>query len=125
MQWATDARAMLEPWLAYLDYCFNANPLAAICEKFWAWTILAVIATGALAVLAGVWKYGAYRRKLSKAERAREERMRIADEDTMRASMWDGDKAYQTELPATEVQRRIREAIEQRKKEAGVPETPR
>jgi hypothetical protein len=103
-------------WWQFFDYCFNANPSALICESFWAKFIGAFIALGAIAVLVGIWKYIDYRRKYAAALRAEWLREQ-ADEVGIKEATWDGDKAYQAELPDTEVLARMRAGIELRKRE--------
>jgi len=107
----------IEPWLAYLDYCFNREPLAHICQPFWNWTIGAVVGLGVIAVLVGIAKYVSYRRKLVAAIRSQEERERIADDETMKSALWDGDKAYQSHLKDSDVLNDIKRAVAQRRNE--------
>jgi hypothetical protein len=44
-----------------------------------------------------------------------------ADEAGIKEATWDGDKAYQAELPDDEVLTRVRAGIEQRKREMNAP----
>lgn len=57
-----NAQAVVEPWWTYLSYCFNDNPLSAVCGPFWERIIIGVVIVGVIAVLAGTWKYLVYRR---------------------------------------------------------------
>ena len=68
---------------------------------------------GALVVLVIAWRVVSYRRKLAAALRAEQERAKV-DHDAIADRRWDADKAYSTELSAEEVERRVREAVEQR-----------
>jgi len=60
-------------------------------------------------------------KELATALRAEEGRAAIADEDTMREHTWDGDKAYQTDLPAEELERRIKDALAARANQGKLP----
>jgi hypothetical protein len=111
---------LAESWWQSFYYCFSLNPASLICESFWAKAIGAFIAIGAVAVVAGIWKYIDYRRKYAAA--VREEWLREqADEVGIKEATWDGDKAYQAELPDDEVLARVRAGIEQRKREMNAP----
>jgi hypothetical protein len=116
-----DTQRIAESWWQFFDYCFNINPASLICEPFWAKFIGIFIATGVLAVLAGVWKYFSYRRKFAAALRAQAERERI-DEVEIREASWNGDKAYQSHIPDREVLAQIRAAVDERKRSAEASE---
>jgi hypothetical protein len=68
----------------------------------------------ALLLVAVVWKIVSYKIKLAAALKAERQRALI-DRDAIAASSWEGDKAYSAELGGEEVERRIREAVEQRR----------
>lgn len=76
--------------------------------------------TGGLVVVWLATMFISYRLKLAAALKAEAARMRISDEDTMKQHTWDDDKAYQTHETSEDIERRIREALSQRKN----PETP-
>jgi hypothetical protein len=109
-----NAQAVIDPWWSYLAYCFNGDPLSTVCGPFWQRIIVGVIVIGCVGVLFGAWKYYRYRRAAIVARIAEWEREQ-ADVSAIKESTWDGDKAYQSELPDAEVQRRIREGLDQRR----------
>jgi len=74
-----NARALVDPWWTYLNYCFSQNPFSPVCESFWERIVLARIVLGVIAVLAGVMKFFSYRRKFEAALRAQAERDAIDD----------------------------------------------
>ena len=75
--------------------------------------MFAFFGIGALVVLVIAWRIVSYRRKLAAALRAELERAEV-NHDAIAARRWNGDKAYSAELSAEEVERRVREAVEQR-----------
>ena len=105
----------IDQWLALFDYCFNQNPLGTLCEPYWRTAIGSIVALGAIVVLLCVLKYWSYRRKYAAALRAQEERERI-DEFGIKENLWDGDKAYSRELSDEEVEKRIKAALEERRR---------
>lgn len=121
MEGIRNAQSMIDPWWNFMVFCFSDDPLSPVCGQFWERIILGAVALGVAAVAFGVWKYLKYRRDFRIAMRAQAEREAIADEQIMRAHQWDGDKAYQSNLSDDEVQRRIREGVEQRRREVGPP----
>ena len=112
----------LVPWWQFFDYCFNHNPGSGICTPFWRWSLGAVVGIGVLVLVVTAWKYYRYRRKHQAAVIAEWERSQV-DEVGIRENMWDGDKAYQADLPQEEVLQRIRQAVEQ-KKASATPNPP-
>jgi hypothetical protein len=107
----------LERWFAYISYCAGEPMQAPACNPFWTWTMIAVLAIGALLLIVVVWKVVSYKIKLAAALQAERRRAHI-DSDAIAARSWDGDKAYSAELSSDEVERRIREAVEQRRAES-------
>ncbi len=105
-----------DSWWQFFDYCFNVNPASLICEPFWARFIGAFIFLGVVAVCVGCWKYVDYRRKYNAALRAQWLCEQV-DESAIKEASWAGDKAYQAELSDEEVLARIREGVEQRKRD--------
>src|SRR5262245_35555576 len=87
---------------------------APVCRPFWTWTMIAVFSIGAVVLIVVVWKIVSYKIKLAAAVKAERQRAHV-DSDAIAASSWDGDKAYSAELGGEEVERRIREAVEQRR----------
>ena len=104
---------VLQQWVTYISYCVEQPVQTPICEPFWTWAMIGLFAIGVLAAIVIVWKIISYKFKLAAALRAQEERERI-DHDAIEAGRWDGDKAYSAELGGEEVERRIREAVNQR-----------
>jgi hypothetical protein len=106
-----------EQWFAYISYCAEASMQAPVCKPFWTWTMATLFAIGALLLIVVIWKIVSHRIKLAAALKAEERRAHI-DHDAIAAKSWDGDKAYSAELGSEEVERRIREAVEQRRAES-------
>jgi hypothetical protein len=104
----------LEQWFTYISYCAEAPMHAPVCKLFWTWTMIAVFTTGALVLIVVVWKIVSYKIKLAAALKAEEQRAYV-DRDAIAAKSWDGDKAYSAELGSEEVERRIRDAVEERR----------
>lgn len=104
----------LERWLTYMSYCAGEPMQAPACKPFWTWIMIAVFTIGALLLVAVAWKIVSYKIKLAAALKAERQRAQI-DSDAIAARSWDGDKAYSAELGSEEVERRIREAVEQRR----------
>ena len=104
----------LEQWFTYISYCVEAPMRAPVCRPFWTWTMIAVLTIGALVLTVVIWKIVSYRIKLAAALKAEEQRAHV-DRDAIAARSWDGDKAYSAELSTDEVERRIREAVDQRR----------
>lgn len=100
-------------WTTYGWYCIEQQFKAPACTPYWTAIMLAFSGTGALIALVVAWKIVSYRRQLAAALRAEQERAKI-DHDAIAAHRWDADKAYSAELGAAEVERRIREAVDQR-----------
>ena len=121
MDWLEPTQGFIAKWWAYIDWCLNAEMQAPVCRPFWTWAMVALLVLG---VIAAVWiaaKVIWYKLKLAAALRAEEERAMVADEEAMRAHAWDGDKAYQTDLSAEDVERRIKEALVARANERKLP----
>jgi hypothetical protein len=104
----------LEQWFAYVSYCAEAPMQAPVCRPLWTWAMIAVFTISALLLIVVVWKVVAYKVKLAAALKAEQQRAHV-DSEAIAARSWDGDKAYSAELSADEVERRIREAVEQRR----------
>jgi len=105
--------AYLLQWTTYGWYCLEQQMQAPACTPYWTVIMLAFSGTGALIALVFAWKIVSYRRQLAAALRAEQERAKI-DHDAIAARRWDADKAYSAELGAAEVERRVREAVDQR-----------
>jgi len=100
-------------WANYASACIEQPIQAPACRPFWTLAMFALFGIGALVVLVIAWRVVSYRRKLAAALRAEQERAAV-DHEAIAARRWDGDKAYSAELGAEEVERRVREAVEQR-----------
>jgi hypothetical protein len=100
-------------WVSYASACIEQPIQAPACRPFWTLAMFAFLGIGALVVLVITWRVLSYRRKLAAALRAEQKRAEV-DHDAIAARRWDVDKAYSTELGAEEVERRVREAVEQR-----------
>jgi hypothetical protein len=108
--------ATLQQWFTYISYCAGEPMHALACRPFWIWTMIAVLATGALLLIVAVWKIVSYKIKLAAAWQAKRLRAHV-DSDAIAQRSWDGDKAYSAELGSDEVERLIREAVDQRRSE--------
>jgi hypothetical protein len=109
--------ATLQQWFEYVSYCAGEPMQAPVCRPFWTWAMIAVFAIGALLLIVAVWKIVSYKMKLAAARQAERRRAHV-DTDAIAQRSWDGDKAYSAELGGDEVERRIREAVEQRRSES-------
>lgn len=107
----------LEPFFVYVSYCFPQPIQTPVCRPFWTWLIIGSFAFSALTVLIVIWKIVSFKLKLAAALRAQEERDRMPDDETMSRVRWAGDKAYSGELDGEEIERRVREAVNQRRLE--------
>ena len=105
---------VLQQWAAYMGYCIEQPLQVPVCRPFWTWVMIAVLAFVAVICLVAIWKVVTYRIKLAAALKAEEARARI-DYDAIATRSWDGDKAYSADLGGDEIERRIREAMEQRR----------
>jgi len=103
----------LQQWATYASVCIQQPIQAPACKPFWTLAMFGLFGVGALVVLVVAWRFASYRRKLAAARRAEEKRAEI-DHDAIAARRWNADKAYSTELGDEEVERRVREAVEQR-----------
>lgn len=104
---------VLQQWVVYFSYCFEQPIQTTICKPFWTWAMIGLLAFGALAAIVIVWKIISYKIKLAAALRAQAKRERI-DHDAIEAGKWEGDNVYSAELGGEEIERRIREAVNQR-----------
>lgn len=104
----------LGQWYAYFSFCIGETMQAPVCAPFWRGVVVAALACVALAALVVAWKIVARRIKLAAALSAEKERARV-DHDAIAARSWDDDKAYSAEIGSGEVERRIREAVDERR----------
>jgi hypothetical protein len=100
-------------WVAYATYCIEQPISAPVCRPFWTLAMFAFIGIGGLVVIVIAWRIVSHRRRLAAALRAERDRAKI-DYDAIAARRWDAEKAYNTDLGTDEVERRIREVVEQR-----------
>lgn len=112
----------LQQWFAYVSYCAGEPMRAPVCGPFWTWAMIAVFAIGALLLMVAIWKIVSYKIKLAAARRAEQERNRV-DSNAIAARSWDGNKAYSASLGGDEIERRIREAVEEQRA-ANKPPSP-
>jgi hypothetical protein len=114
MQLVTHWLNVLQQWLTYCLYCVGRSIQAPECKPFWTWVMIGFLAFGALVLVVMASKIVSYKFRLAAALKAEEQRARV-DHDGIAAGRWDGDKAYSAELGGEEVERRIREVVEQRR----------
>lgn len=100
-------------WVAYSTYCIEQPISAPACRPFWTLAMFAFFGIGGLIVIVIAWRIVSHRLKLAAALRAEQERAKI-DYAAIAARRWDAEKAYNTDLGTDEVERRIREVVEQR-----------
>lgn len=111
-------------WWQFFDYCFNHNPAALACESFWAKAIGAFVAFGVVMVSIGIWKAVDYKRKARRAAIAEWQRNSI-DEVGIREVTWAGEAGLvDNETPDDELVTKIREGVEQRKREIASNRSP-
>src|SRR5262252_10870478 len=106
MDWIRPTEAFIANLWAYIEWCVGHDILAPICQPFWAWTIGASLVIAVLVIAWMLLKFVSYRIKLAAALKAEAERAKVADEETMRAHSWEGDNAFQTDLPSAEIEQR-------------------
>jgi hypothetical protein len=111
-----------EQWFAYFSFCLSEPMQAPVCGPFWNGAMVAAFACVAVAALVVAWKIAAYLLKLAAALRAEKERARV-DHAAIAARTWDSDKAYRAEVGGSEVERQIREAVDERRA-ANKPPSP-
>lgn len=114
MEISTGWLDVIQQWMTHVSYCTHHPIQTPACKPFWTWLMIALISAGTLVIIVVAWKFVSYRIKLAAALRAEEERARI-DHDAIAARSWDGDKAYRTDLGGDEIEKRIREAVDQRR----------
>ena len=112
----------LEQWFAYVSYCVTEPMQAPVCAPFWNGVMVLAFGCVALVALVVAWKLAAFRIKLRAARKAEQERARV-DRDAIAARSWDGHKAYSANLGADEIERRVREAVDERRT-ANKPPSP-
>ena len=108
-------------WWTYSKGCLDADILTPACQPFWAWTIGAVLVVAVLVLAWILVKLISYMMKLAAARKAEAERAKVADEATIRAHAWEGDSAYQVDVSAEDLQRRIKDALVSRANEGRPP----
>ena len=115
------AQAYVSQWLTYVNGCAGADLQAPSCKPFWTWIAIAAVTSGVLALIWAAAKLVSYKLKYAAARRAEEARMKIADEETMRKALWEGDRAFPKDEGAGNVELQIRAALAKRKKEGDGP----
>lgn len=105
----------LEQIFTYGSFCLSQPMQAPVCRPFWIVLMIGAFAFSALAILIVIWNRVSYRRKLAAALRAQQVRDQMPDEETLSKVRWGGDKAYSGELSNAEIDRRVREAVNQRR----------
>jgi hypothetical protein len=102
---------------AYASWCVQAPASAPACDSFWTWAAVAAVTAFALIGLYIV-------RKMAKnflAVRAERQRLaeasRVADPDTMSRYRVEDEKLHPDLSPQEGIERRIRQALDERKLE--------
>ena len=114
MDFARGLFEVIQQWTTYVWYCIGQLMQTPVCKPFWTGVTIALLALGALIVSVVAWKIVSYRMMLAAALKAERERARI-DHEAISARSWDGDKAYRSQLGGEEIERRVREAVDQRR----------
>jgi len=83
----------------------------------WTWMVMGALAALPLSILLTLWRVGSYKRELAAAMAALQEVERATEEFAPKDVLWNGDKAYSTDVPIEEMERRIREALNLRRLE--------
>lgn len=104
----------LQQWFAYVSYCIEQPMQAPVCRSFWTWVMIGAFAIGVFTVIVIAWKLISYKLKYAASLRAQAARERV-DHDAINAGQWHGDKAYSAELGGEEIERQIRQAVDQRR----------
>ena len=83
----------------------------------WAWIVIVIglMVAFPLSVLFLHWKVETYKRELTAALVSLQGHVHVPEEDAVRNTQWNGDKAYRVDLPFDEVERRIHEALGKRR----------
>lgn len=114
MEFAQSWLDAVQQWTAYFSYCAEQALRAPVCRPFWTWIAVALLSLGALAITLTAWKYFSYRRKLAAAAAAEAARAHV-DHDAIAARRWDSEKAYGSDLGHEEIEKRIRDAVDERR----------
>jgi hypothetical protein len=80
----------------------------------WTWMVIGLVAAIPLSIMMTLWKVVALKRELAAAlADLREAPQEVPMDDVL----WNGDKAYSTDLPIEEMELRIRQALNLRRLE--------
>jgi MFS superfamily sulfate permease-like transporter len=91
---------------------FTARRLMVQFGMVWTWIAIGIVAAIPLSILFLLWKVESYKRELAASVAAVRRDECVPEEDAVKDAQWNGDKAYCTDLPFEEVERRIREALD-------------
>jgi hypothetical protein len=83
----------------------------------WTWMMMGALAALPLSILLTLWRVVCYKRELAAAMTALREVERSTEEFAPKDVLWNGDKAYSTDVPIEEMEHRIREALNLRRLE--------
>jgi hypothetical protein len=117
MEWLKAIEAMAAPWWAYVSWCVEADISAPVCKPFWTWVSIACVAVGSVALAIMVVRFVSFRIKLAAAMRAEKARNQVADRESMQRYQWQGDNANPDNETAEELARRIKDELDQRKRQ--------
>ena len=101
-------------------YCFPEPIQTPACAPFWTWSIIGLFAFSVVTLFIASRKISSLMLKRAAARQAQENRDRLPDEYTLRQLKWPGDTAHDGELEDKEIERRVREAVDQRRHSARV-----
>jgi hypothetical protein len=105
-----------------MELASQENHLLARCfmaelSVVWTWMMMGALAALPLSILLTLWRVVSYKRELAAAMTALREVERATEEFAPKDVLWNGDKAYSTDVPIEEIEHRIREALNLRRRE--------
>ena len=114
----------LEQWLikapAYVLSCWSLPMTAPVCQQFWYWVMIASFVIGMWILVAIVWKVMGDTMRMRRLRRMMAEREARTPQEIERAK-WIGDNAYPSDVPPEDLERHIRDGLDQhRRKSAGL-----
>ena len=104
----------LDAWWAHATWCLGAPAATPACKTFWTWTAVAAAAIGLLVAWKAIGWFTRPLRLWLEERRLRARERKVADEATMAQYKVDDTKLYSSP-PQENVERKIREALLEKK----------